>query len=179
MSRQCSLLLLEDVWNLDDCDPLSLEPVSTLQYAFEYHDLCGRRFWFDAPAWFEWICVTRDNRPKKHPLTKVQLSFKHHEQIHEACLQIPEDELDAKLAKKLARCQSKMVYFKREVDSSGNLLGVKIHAESPLYHSKVANGRSFLHNDMRKEDVADCMIACTVHVFNCRNVLVNVCQVYV
>lgn len=172
-------LLLEDVWNLDDCDPLSLEPVSSLQHVFEYRDLRGRRFWFDARAWFEWICVVRDNRCRKHPLTKVPLSFKHHEQIYEACMRSPADERSVEFAKKLDLCRSEMVYFKREVDSEGNLRGVKIHAESPLYYSRVVEGRTFLDSDMRKEVVSDCMIACTVHVYNCRNELVNICQVYV
>ena len=170
--------LLEDVWNLDDLDPISLERVLDLKHVFEYRDLRGRRFWFDALAWFEWICVVNSNRPVKHPLTKTQLSFAHHEQIYAACMQVPVCERSAKLARRLGKCRSTMVYFKRDTDSVGQLLGVTIHAESPLYFSKVMQGRSFIDHDMRKEDV-DCMIACTVHVFNWRHALVNVCEVYV
>lgn len=170
--------LLEDVWNLNDVDPISLERVSDLMHVFEYRDLRGRRFWFDALAWLDWIWVVNSNQPVKHPLTKVQLGFAHHEQIYAACLQVPVCDRSAKLTKRLSKCRSKMVYFRREADSTGRLLGVNIHAESPLYFSRVVKGRSFIDHDMREEDV-DCMIACTVNVFNWRHALVNVCEVYV
>lgn len=170
--KYSGMLLIEDVCNWEDVDPLSLENVCELAVVWEYRRN-GRRYWYDAVEWLRWICTVADNQPRKHPLFGVRLGLVHHQAIYDACVSAGVRGIE----KELAQCEDKGLQLRRIHDQFGQLLQAVVHARSPLLQARVPSVRT-VYTEGDLGCAVDCTATFTAVLFNCREEPVETRTVY-
>lgn len=164
--------LLEDVWNWQDVDPLSLEPVRDLAVVWEYRQ-GSRRYWYDAVEWLRWICAVVDNQPRRHPVFGWQLTFREHQAIYDACVRVSAADVE----KELRLCEEDGLTIRRVEDQFGHLCRALVHARSPLLQARVPSVRSvYAEGDLKC--VVDCTATFTALLVDCKGHVVSSRTVY-
>ena len=124
------MLQIEDVWNWDDSDPLSLEPVPLLERPWPVRHR-GKLYFYDPWMWLELACRQQLQAGKVvHPVWNSVVHLLDLVALRDVCSLSPHK--SSAQQELLEQCDSKDVKIDKYFKEDGDLGGVHIYAKSPL-----------------------------------------------
>ena len=121
------------IQNIDDLDPLSLEPVNLLEafFDFEYN---GKIYRYDAWVWLEYfITTTHDISKRRHPVFKTFIKDDVVRRCFEACSKNQSIHSSQKQLQMTIDCISSKIKYTMQRNAKGQLCEFHIYPVSPLY----------------------------------------------
>ena len=121
-----------EIANINDLDPISLEPIKSIKCLWFYH-FDKRVYGYDAWEWLDWFCSAYSF---EHPIFKNQLHLK---DVYSLYCKCSKDKSELSLHQKalLDQCISNKLFKIKHYDSQGNLTGIELRALSPMKIHKI------------------------------------------
>jgi hypothetical protein len=155
------LNIKNNICNIIDVDPISLEPIATLKciWLYKYNN---KLYGYDAWEWLAYFC---ESYCLKHPIFQNDFTLYDIYSVYNTCLQ-NKSNLPEHIAL-LDKCNSNKLYKKKEYNSNGELIGVNIRAMSPMKIHKVIECKNkYAHTITKKKINCTAKIIYVIYDYN-------------
>jgi hypothetical protein len=124
------------IMNLDDLDPISLEPVEMIRVYWDFvAEASGRTYRYDAWAWLEMFVWGAPQRKFRHPVFAVDICTVDRRRCYDACClartahpgSLTQQQRDI-----LTRCESRRIRHTQTYTAEHRISSINIYPESPL-----------------------------------------------